>query len=352
MIGDRIKTARQISRLSLRDLADLVGVSHTAISKYERGLDVPSSRVLLNLSEALDVQLDYFLRPVSVEVVEPAFRKCLSISKKEQNRILGLVQDWAERYIDAERLVYADSPPSSWSSDAFPIVVDTIEDAERAASEVRGMWKLGLDPVESLIEVLEDHGAIVGTFETDDKFDACTFMVGERPVIAARNIDCGDRQNFSLAHELGHLITTSDETLSEKIADRFAGAFIAPREVVFMELGSKREHINIGELELLKHKYKLSMQAWLRRAKDLEIISNQCYQRYCKLFSARGWRKEEPGSQVESEYPVRLKMLVFHAYSERRISETRAAELLGISLKQFLSESGEDYAGTEKALCS
>lgn len=349
MIGERIKIARQISRLNLRDLADLVGVSHTAISKYERGLDVPSSGVLLKLSEALNVQLDYFLRPVSVHVEEPSFRTCLSISKKEKERILALVQEWAERYIEAERLIFADSPPSNWISDVSPKQLSSIEEAEQVASEVREQWKLGRDPIESLTELLEDHGVKVGIFDAGEKFEACTFLVNERPVIATKNIDCGDRQNFSIAHELGHiLITASEESLAEAITNRFAGAFIAPQEAVVMELGNKREKISIDELALLKHKYKLSMQGWLHRAKDLEIISDRYYEAYRKMFRDKGWDKREPREQVGSETPVRLKLLVLRAFSEGRISESRAAELLGVSLRQFLLETSEEYAGPEK----
>ncbi len=46
-LGERLKMARAMSGLSLRDVAAKAGVSHMAISKYERGLDMPSSPVLL-----------------------------------------------------------------------------------------------------------------------------------------------------------------------------------------------------------------------------------------------------------------------------------------------------------------
>ena len=56
-IGGRIKQARKASNLSLRKLADKIGVSAMAISKYERDQDVPSSGVLLRLSQALKVKV-------------------------------------------------------------------------------------------------------------------------------------------------------------------------------------------------------------------------------------------------------------------------------------------------------
>jgi len=39
--GERIKIARLQAGWSLRDLAEKVGVSAPAISKYERGMDIP-----------------------------------------------------------------------------------------------------------------------------------------------------------------------------------------------------------------------------------------------------------------------------------------------------------------------
>jgi transcriptional regulator with XRE-family HTH domain len=37
MIGESLHRARKASGLSLRDLAERLGISHTAVSKYEKG---------------------------------------------------------------------------------------------------------------------------------------------------------------------------------------------------------------------------------------------------------------------------------------------------------------------------
>lgn len=339
MIGERIKIARQIQRLSLRELSELVGVSHTAISKYENGAANPSSDVLLKLSKALGVELDFLLRPSRVQVEQPAFRTCVDLSKREQERVLRLVQEWAERYLAAEQLVFGDSPPKNWLGDVHSKPVTSVDEAEEVAEKTRKDLGLGLDPIESIVDLLEDHGVKVGSFSRDEEFDACTFIVNKEPVIAARETDFGDRQTFSIAHELGHiLVDTHDPKLVEAASDRFAGALIVPRKAVFMELGNKRRQISLKELTILKRKYKLSMQGWLHRVRDLDIVSERYYLEARKAFRLRGWQEKEPGDQVAAETPERLKMLILHSLSEGRISEARAAELLGISLRQFLSE--------------
>ena len=83
-IGARIKQSRRRAGLSLRALAQRVGVSHTAISQYEKEETTPSSDVLIRISEALDVGLDVLLRPVRVGEIRPAFRKRSRLRNRER----------------------------------------------------------------------------------------------------------------------------------------------------------------------------------------------------------------------------------------------------------------------------
>ncbi len=68
MIGARLHRARKAAGLSLRDLGQNIGVSHTAVSKYEKDQLMPASGQLIKLSKALGVRAEYFLRPISVEI--------------------------------------------------------------------------------------------------------------------------------------------------------------------------------------------------------------------------------------------------------------------------------------------
>ena len=74
MIGQRLKLARAASGLSLRDLEAKIGnlVTAQAIGKYERNEAMPGSRVLIALSDALDVSVDYLLADQGL-VLEVAF---------------------------------------------------------------------------------------------------------------------------------------------------------------------------------------------------------------------------------------------------------------------------------------
>lgn len=57
-----------------------------------------------------------------------------------------------------------------------------------------------------------------------------------------------------------------------------------------------------------------------------------------KVFSMQGWRKGEPGEALPVEPPNLFLQLVYRALAEQHISESKAAELLGIPLMQLHRE--------------
>jgi transcriptional regulator with XRE-family HTH domain len=61
-LGQVIRTQRQLSKLSLRDLAALTDVSNAYLSQIERGMHEPSVRVLRSIAQALDIPANSLLR--------------------------------------------------------------------------------------------------------------------------------------------------------------------------------------------------------------------------------------------------------------------------------------------------
>jgi len=345
MLGERLKMARRMARLSQRSLADLAGVSAMAISKYERGLDTPGSAVLIRLAQGLGVKTEFFLRPVTVTLTAPVFRRRASLPRKQEAAILGETQEWLERYLEVESLL--GEHPRFDLPDDLECRVSSLEEVERVADEVRATWDLGQDAIENVTEVLEDHGVKVVRLQAHDAFDALTVWANDEvPVIAVKSDLPGDRQRFNLAHELGHLVLEAGGDVdAEKAALRFAGAFLVPAATARSELGVRRQSLHPYELHLLKHKYGLSMQAWIYRARDLGILSESAANELWREFSRQGWRKQEPGDQIPPEEPARLKRLVLRALAEGVISESRAAELLGMPMDDFWQQEAEQHDG-------
>lgn len=89
--------------------------------------------------------------------------------------------------------------------------------------------------------ILEDRGIKVGVIDLagGEGFDACTFFAeddGRAPVVVRSNLT-GDRQRFSIAHELGHFMIEPGGGLdAERAAHRFAGAFLVPEKAARFEL--------------------------------------------------------------------------------------------------------------------
>lgn len=344
MIGERLKMARKMCGLSQQDVADRVGVSRMSISKYERGKMTPSSDVLVKLSRALGIKVEYLLRPVEITLSVPAFRKKSRLRKREQYMIVERTREWLERYLEVERLFGA---LPCFVQPEIDRHVDAVAGAERVAEKLREVWELGFDAIGNLMEILEARAIKVGIVEGVDDFDALTMWVnGKEPVIVVKGDIPGDRQRFNLAHELGHLILQPGNGLDEeKAAYRFAGAFLVPARAAHQEIGEHREWLHLHELHLLKHKYGLSMQAWIYRAKDLGIISEAVAGRLFKQFWKKEWYREEPGDQIASEKPGRMKRLVLRALAEEAISRSRATELLGEPVEQFWKQESDKHCG-------
>ena len=67
MLNENIKALRKSKGLSQQDLADKLNVVRQTISKWEQGLSVPDSDLLIALSEALETPVSTLLGETVVE---------------------------------------------------------------------------------------------------------------------------------------------------------------------------------------------------------------------------------------------------------------------------------------------
>lgn len=345
MIGNKLKLARSASGLSLRALSDSIGglVTAQAIGKYERNEDMPSSRVLIAMAKGLEVSVEYLLNEDELTLEGVDFRKRTGTSVKEEAAVHARAIHMLERYLAVEDLLQMRSV--EWEQPrSAPHPVSEIRDAEDAARSVREDWGLGNDPIPQLAELLEERGIKVLSLDLED-VDGLAAKVRRKDRDAARVIvikrsTWSERKRFNLAHELGHMVIAPVGGVDEeKAAHRFAGAFLMPADVLRAEVGAHRSSISIGELVELKKRFGVSVQALAYRCKDLGIISQASCARLFKIFKDRGWRSapyEEPGSmKPELEEPRRFERLCYRALAEGVIAESRAAELLGISVREL-----------------
>lgn len=61
-LAEKLKQARKQIGLTQGQLAKKIGADIQRISKYERGVLIPTTEIMVKLSDALDVSLDYLLK--------------------------------------------------------------------------------------------------------------------------------------------------------------------------------------------------------------------------------------------------------------------------------------------------
>lgn len=337
MLAQRLKQLRLARGWSLDDLSENLGglVTKQALSKYEKGLSAPSLKVVAKIAETFGVKTaQLFAEPVvSVELL--AYRKCAALPKRDEHMVEGMVAQALEERIALQEKV---GGPSQLNLPKEKYRVESLEDAEQAAAELRSFWNLGASPISSVTELLEDQFIHVFAIATSsEKFDGTSAVAKDDQgnVIAAAVVSRegvpGERQRLTLMHEVGHLVLdVADGIDEERASHRFAGAFLSPADLLRREVGSQRSTIQLRELLMLKRRFGMSAQALAYRLRDLRVINESSYRWLCIQFNHNRMRKNEPEPLV-SEEPQWLKRTVLRAFSEGLISAAEAERLTGES---------------------
>lgn len=366
MNGERLRQARLACGLSLDGIAGKLTdkgqvVTKAAISNYEKGKRMPNAVILREMAAEYGVSSGYFYEEPTANVEWFSFRAKSTLGQRKREGIQAFSAKEAERYMQV-----CDLLPKSFIVD-FPTrkPVSSPEEAEDCAANVRKRWKLGKDPVESVTQCLENHGALIVHYNEDAtaSFDGLSAKVnGKHPLLIVNSTVPVDRLRFDLLHELGHVLmdTSSVPTEEEALAHRFASSFLVPPEKVKEELGENRRNLTLSELVLLKAKYGLSVAAWLYSAGANGIINKAHRDSLWKQLSARGWRKAEPAVFKGNEEPTKLRQSTLRAVAEGLMPARKAVRLfpeLEIQLKEegFLIESEAERlrnlsAGDRKAV--
>jgi Zn-dependent peptidase ImmA (M78 family) len=344
IFAKRIKSARNLAGFSLRELSDRMEgvVSHNAIKKYEMGLMMPDSKVLLALANALNVKTDYFFRPYEVSIENIEFRKKSKLLVKEANSIKEKVTDSISNYIELEQFL---NITSVFINPLKDIIISNGEDIEIAVNTLLDSWKLGFNALPNVVELMEDKEIKVIEIADNENFDGLSGWANNNiPVIVINKNFPVDRKRLNALHELGHLLLVFDENVEqkqkEKFCHRFAGAMLMPKETFIQEVGLSRKDISIPELIAIKGTYGISMQAIMARAKDLGIINDERFLRFRFWLNKNVNRRKEIGfgEYVGKEQSTRFKQLLYRATSEELISMSKAANLSNQKLASFRDE--------------
>ena len=346
MFGQRLRLARKRAGLSMRELADAMipKVTAQAISKYEADKMLPSSAVLVGLGKILDVSLD-FLMSGQVEALDGIeFRKHAGASARDRAKAEAVLIDKLERYLAIEHILGMPADVG-WVEARRCDSVASEAQIDEKADELREAWNLGMDPIPSLCDLLEDKGIKVVEADLPESINglSCHVLRGGEIVAEAVVVSGGinvERKRLTLAHEFAHRILRSTGNPAIKVEaamNRFAGAFLVPGRRLREEVGLHRHRVTYYEIMRLKHMYGVSAAAVLVRLGQVGVLPAAAVKQAFATF-ARSWRKSEPDPIGEDhgfatlEKPRRFERLVSRALGEELISPVRAATLLNQSL--------------------
>lgn len=299
---ERIAQLREFVGFSKTDLAREIGVTVAAVSQWEDGSKKPTTANLVSIAEALRVDVRLLMKPVPPVVLtrrSPTIFRAKSEAKTAQmnRRATRFAEMVSEVFMLLEQWVGlpdVDIPQVNSAS------------IERAALSCRKAWGLGNLPITKLGELFESKGIRLCTVGLGESCDAFSCMIDGRPfVFMGSEKQDRARARFDVAHELGHLLLhrhmSADDirkqsTEIESQANQFAAAFLMPSDTFSKDLVDT----SLLGFKRLKPKWGVSIQAMVYRARTLELISEDVFNRHFRNISARGWRKakSEPLDEI------------------------------------------------------
>ncbi|PGA05148.1 helix-turn-helix domain-containing protein [Bacillus toyonensis] len=319
--GNRLREARRFRAKSITDLSNDIGVTKQMVSKYENNKAVPSLEILFRIISNLNFPREFFFGEdtFDMETEGTFFRSRLTSTQKEKKpseftkNMTVLIRDFLEDYIDFPKV-----PKKP--------MINNDHSIEELAYLVRKELGLSDKPVNNILRLLEEQGFVVSLISNKmDKVDAFSSQTKINGNIYYTVVLEGEeysyyRQQFSIAHELGHWVLHSEvldpQSLEkdeykemEDEANEFAACFMLPKEAFSRDVSL--EPLNLDYYVHLKKKWQVSIGAMVMRAFNLGIISSEDYQKLQRQISYRKWRITEPLDTVKTiSKPIALKQAV------------------------------------------
>lgn len=335
-----IVLARESRGMSQQSLADKMKINKTLLSRLENGDAAFTRELLYSIADATAYPDQFFIQKGDIIPLSLAYRK----RQKVPARIIVPI----EAQINIMRLhmevltgIIKTGPP------AIPVYEVTKERTPAIiAGLVRKAWKINTPVIVNLVKLLEEKGLLINQFDFGtERVDSKSILTASGlPVVFLNSTLLGDRQRFSLAYELGHLVMHTFVTVPfnrdiAHEANEFAAAFLLPENFIRKEL---ENGISLPLLGELKRKWKVSMIALLYRADDLGLLTPNQKRYLEQQFNQLRIRKREPAElDVPVEHPQFVNKLIAGCIRKKNLHITGISALLSLQENEFLDLYGE-----------
>lgn len=305
----RLRQARIIRGLTIKELAEKIGVTRQAISQFELGEHSPKSETMMAIINTLKFPKNFFFKEFKEQYIGNTFFRANATTTKRskdmqynKSLLAGYIYDYLSEYIEFPELNLPDT--SKFNTPWNDCVI------EKLAKKVREHWGIDDKPIANIVHLLERNGIIIFSVDTDSqKVDAfCQHRTGRPFIFLGNDKQSAFRRQFDGAHELGHILMHSDvdnqeflskaeNKLLEYQANRFASAFLLPAEA-FAKTVTSTSLLHFVEL---KKYWQVSIGAMIYRCKELNLIDESRFTSLQKQISMKKMRTKEPFDDV---YPL------------------------------------------------
>mgnify|MGYP000867220292 CR=1 FL=1 len=346
-LAERLRKARESAGLSIGEATSRLGFSnYQTLSSIEKGdREVKASELVL-FAKAYFCSLNNLL--IKDEISHPAihflWRKAPLERKAE---IEAAIRLRVEGYHLVEQLLGMIDESTGFSIMVSPSDIRTYQQVDILATRVSNLLNLGSRPALSLQKVMEQVLRTKILFIKLSEFGSAAVTVHPEfgATIVVNNEEAPWRINFTLAHELFHIITWNtfdpsdleqDEFLFkdiEKKADRFASTLLLPESTVREELSSriKNQRLSFSDIVDIAREFGVSSQALLYRMANLRIVEWEKANELAKNDELhqidRRIRKDSANEAPSSE---RFSLLAVKCLRRGLISRGKFSELLEI----------------------
>lgn len=329
-IGRRIAELRRDLSLKQSDLAERLGIANVqTVSDIERGRRELRAWELLELADLFSVSPKEILdEPRSAPVVhwrgqrEPLAERAL-----------------ARRMENARTVAALSGAESSCRAVSFQLTPQTsFEDVSEWADEVNSLLRLGAYPARSTERALEDRWNVKVYRRSISMGSAATAFGRVDAAILLNLKEPWWRQNFSLAHEVFHLVTENGQAPEherlETLANVFASHLLVPEDSVEKELHQKVSDIRGIDLIELARRYMVSTEALMWRLCNPGMITQDRVEEFKNSPRMRDLDRLMKCSDANDlrELPESYVMAAYELYIDEEIAKGKLADLLETSV--------------------
>jgi len=328
-----ITIARESRGLTQINLASRADIPQATLSKAENGFAELSTERLQAIADVLDYPVELFDWP------DPVYGFGSSAFHHRKQQSLGqttLKQVQANMNLLVGRLRRLSEGIDIAAPFRLPVLDIDEHTPEEIARILRAAWMLPMGPVHNVVAAIEAAGGLVLRRDLGSpRFTAISIRPpGSRPTFILNRGLPPDRERFTLTHECGHLVMHEiprDE--AEREADRFAAEFLMPAA----EIQPSLANVDLAKAADLKRYWKTSMSSLIRRARDLDVITERRYTSLMVQLSQRGYTKKEPVDLPLEESTVVDAMVRIHT-EQHGYSDARLAKVVSLKTREFNAE--------------